>query len=91
MGQRRPNLQTRLLIGRKLHWAEMMPCGTWAPNGPKVKGPTVVRAVNSSRDKMGKELAHLPNGPIIGLKSQRARIGPTAEWAEKMSKDVLGC
>ena len=83
-------MQTRLLTGRKLRWAGMMPCGTWAPNGPKVKGPTVVRAVNRSSDKMGKELAHLPNGPITGLKSQRARTGPTAEWAEKRPKDVPG-
>ena len=61
------------------------------PYGPKVKGPTVVWAVNRPRDKMGKELAHLPNGPITGLMSQRARIGPTAEWAEKRPKDVPGC
>ena len=47
----------------------MMPCGTWAPNGPKVKVPTVVRAVNRPKDKMGYELAHLPNGPRTGLKS----------------------
>ena len=82
-------MQTRLLTGRKSCWAEMMPCGTWAPNGPKVKGPTIVRALNRPRDKMGYELAHLLNGPRTGLKSQRARIGPTAEWAEKRPKDVL--
>ena len=81
-------MQTRLLTGGKSCWAEMMPCRIWAPNGPKVKGPTVVRAAKRPRDKMGKELAHLPNGPRIGQKSQRARIGPTAEWAEKRPKDV---
>ena len=83
-------MQSRLLTGRKSRWAKMMPCGTWAPNGPKVKGPNVVRAINRLRDKMGKELAHLPNGPRTGLKSQQARIGPTAEWVEKRLEDVLG-
>ena len=60
------------------------------PNGPEVKGPTVVWAVNRPRDKMGYELAHLPNGLMTVLKSQQARIGPTAEWAEKRPKDVPG-
>ena len=33
----RPNLQTRLLTGRKSRRAEIVPCGTWAANGPKIR------------------------------------------------------
>ena len=79
-------MQTRLLTGRKLRWAGMMPCGMWAPNGPKVKGPTVVRAVNRPKGTQGRELAQHLNGSLKGRKMYILKIGPSIEWAVNRPK-----
>ena len=71
-------MQTRLLIGRKSRWAEMMPCGTWALMDLKSKAQLLCRPLTGRETKwakswtiyrMGRGKAESHNGKLAQLQN----------------------